>query len=157
MDQPYDQSCDMWSCGVVLYSILCGYTPFAEDNQEAMFARVKAGDYEFYEEEWSHISNEAKEVIIGLLKVKPSERFSAEEALGAAWFSQTETFLSDRDLYQTVEEIKKRRPRLKDLARAFMGLSFPKNLKASLNISSRPNSAATSRATSPENSENKIV
>lgn len=142
---PYDQMCDMWSCGVVLYSLLCGYTPFADDNQEVMFTRVKAGDFEFYEEEWSHISQDAKNLISGLLKVDPDERLSATQAMDSPWFKQSQGMLSDRDLSQTVAEIKKRRPRLKDLARAFMGLSFPRNVKQSLSvIHSRPNSRANS-------------
>jgi len=155
---PYDQMCDMWSCGVVLYSLLCGYTPFADDNQEAMFARVKAGDFEFYDEEWSHISQDAKDLIAGLLQVNPDDRLSAAAALESPWFAQTELMLSERNLSQTVAEIKKRRPRLRDLARAFMGLSFPRNVKKSLEvIHSRPTSAANSRQNSDENSAIKIV
>jgi len=137
--KPYDQMSDMWSCGVTLYALLCGYTPFADDDQEQMFARIKRADYEFFPEEWSRISQDAKDLIDGLLTVNPDERLSAAEALESKWFAQDEKYLSDRDLSQTVLEIKKRRPRLKALAQAFMGLSFAK--KSSLKVVfSAPNS-----------------
>lgn len=156
--QPYDQMCDMWSCGVVLYSLLCGYTPFADDNQEAMFARVKAGEFEFFPEEWSHVSEDAKNLIIALLKVNPDERVSAEDALEAPWFTRSQTQLSERDLSQTIAEIKKRKPGLQVLAKAFMGLnSIPRNIKKGLDtIHSLANSRANSRQNSFDNSTLKI-
>lgn len=156
-NKPYDQMCDMWSCGVILYSLLCGYTPFADENQEQMFARIKKAEYEFFPEEWSRISQNAKDLIAGLLTVDPDRRLSAAEALESNWFAQDEKFLSDRDLSQTVEEIKKRRPLLRSLARAFFGLSIPK--KDSLKVLlSAPTSRATSyQEDSDDDSDIKIV
>jgi calcium-dependent protein kinase len=141
--EPYDQKCDLWSCGVVLYSLLCGYTPFADDNQEKMFDRVKQGDFSFDPEDWAHISQGAKDLIKALLVVNPDERLSAAAALRSTWITQDEKSLSDRDLSQTVAEIKKRRPRLRDLARAFMSVNIVKKMSLK-SIPSREASPETS-------------
>eukprot|EP00980_Cylindrotheca_fusiformis_P016948 scaffold5159_cov112-Cylindrotheca_fusiformis.AAC.2 len=153
--EPYDQQCDMWSCGVVLYSLLCGYTPFADDNQEKMFERIKIGDFRFDPKDWGGISQGAKDLISGLLVVNPDERLSAGKALQSTWITQDQAVLSDRDLSGTVEQIKKRRPRLRDLARAFIsvgiGMKMPAIRSRENSRTSRENSRANSR-TSRENS-----
>ena len=62
------QSCDMWSLGVVIYIMLCGYPPFYSEVprkqlSQGMRRRIMAGDYDYPDKEWSKISAEAKEVI----------------------------------------------------------------------------------------------
>ena len=62
------QSCDMWSLGVVIYIMLCGYPPFYSEVprkqlSQGMKRRIMAGEYDYPEKEWSKISPEAKEVI----------------------------------------------------------------------------------------------
>jgi len=119
-NQPYDQSCDMWSVGVVLYVMLCGYTPFMEDNQEKMFERIKLGDWKFEREDWSHISKEAKSLIKGLMSTNVDKRLTATEALNSKWLvGVTDKYLSDRDLTSTMRLIKDKRPKLKDLTQVF--------------------------------------
>jgi serine/threonine protein kinase len=120
---PYDQSCDMWSVGVILYVMLCGYLPFAEETQERMFERVKQGDWGFDLEDWSDISKDAKDLISSMLVTNPDARISAASALRSTWINEEAKTLSSRDLSQSLINIKKR-PRLKDVARAFMALSF---------------------------------
>ena len=93
-NQPYDQSCDMWSVGVVLYVMLCGYTPFMEEEQEKMFERIKVGDYTFDPEDWSQISDEAKTLIRGLMCINPDRRLTSSQALRSKWI----TGVSDMEL-----------------------------------------------------------
>jgi serine/threonine protein kinase len=121
-NQPYDQSCDMWSVGVILYVILCGYTPFMEDSQEKMFERIKQGDWKFDEQDWGHISEEAKDLITAMLQIDIDSRISAADALKSRWIMKDAEFLASRDLSQSLQIIKEKRPRLKDLARAFMSM-----------------------------------
>jgi calcium-dependent protein kinase len=47
LGQSYDEKCDVWSCGVILYIILCGYPPFGGRTEEEILKRVKAGKYKF--------------------------------------------------------------------------------------------------------------
>jgi len=86
-NQPYDQSCDMWSVGVVLYVMLCGYTPFMEENQNKMFERIKMVDWTFDPEDWSGISDEAKALINGLMCASPHRRLTAKQALRSTWIA----------------------------------------------------------------------
>jgi len=66
---PYDESADMWSVGVILYILLGGYPPFHEDNQKELFKKIRKGSFEFHTEYWSQISDDAKDLIRGLLTV----------------------------------------------------------------------------------------
>jgi len=135
---PYDQSCDMWSAGVVLYVLLCGYTPFAEEKQDKMFNRIKTGDYNFDSKEWADVSGEAKDLIRGLLCTNPDQRLTAEQALRSKWITGvSDKYLSDRSLTSTRQVIKDKNFRLKDVATAFMSLKIKAKaeLKSSLDTS----------------------
>lgn len=59
----YDFSCDIWSLGVILFIMLCGYPPFEGDNNKEIFKRVLQQKLEFDPEDWTNISNEAKDLI----------------------------------------------------------------------------------------------
>ncbi|KAF9320461.1 hypothetical protein BG003_006058 [Podila horticola] len=77
---------DMWSVGVIAYTLLCGYTPFWGEDQPALFESIISGEYEYEEEYWSDISPLAKSFIDSLL-VRPAEkRPTAEQALSHPWF-----------------------------------------------------------------------
>jgi calcium-dependent protein kinase len=43
----YDEKCDIWSCGVLLYILLCGYPPFTGDNETEIMKAVKKGIFKF--------------------------------------------------------------------------------------------------------------
>lgn len=119
---PYDQSCDMWSVGVILYVLLCGYTPFMSDDQEQMFERIKHGEWDFDPEDWKLVSQEAKDLIRSLLEQNPESRMTAARALRSKWINKDAKDLSSRDLSQGVMNMKERRPRLRDVARAFLAI-----------------------------------
>ena len=124
-NQPYDQSCDMWSVGVVLYVTLCGYTPFMEEQQEDMFRRVKLGDWNFDPEDWSQISDEAKDLIKGLICTNPDRRLTASQALGSKWINGvSDEYLSERSLTSTMRLVKDKNFRLKTVATAIRALQI---------------------------------
>lgn len=70
-----------------MYILLCGYPPFNGETDKDIMARVKAGRFKFYSEDWSDISGEAKDLITKMLTYSPESRISAEEALHHPWFT----------------------------------------------------------------------
>eukprot|EP00344_Euplotes_crassus_P003715 CAMPEP_0197005654 /NCGR_PEP_ID=MMETSP1380-20130617/30537_1 /TAXON_ID=5936 /ORGANISM="Euplotes crassus, Strain CT5" /LENGTH=241 /DNA_ID=CAMNT_0042424861 /DNA_START=269 /DNA_END=995 /DNA_ORIENTATION=- len=80
----YTESCDMWSAGVMLYIMLCGYPPFYGENDQEILEAVIAGEYDFDDEVWDEVSDEAKDLINNLLKPE-QERLTPKEALHHPW------------------------------------------------------------------------
>lgn len=74
----------MWSAGCILYILLCGYPPFYGDDDQEILRSVLKGQFEFEGEEWAEVSEQAKDLIRGLI-CKPERRLSAEEALKHEW------------------------------------------------------------------------
>ncbi|KAK7895540.1 hypothetical protein WMY93_020865 [Mugilogobius chulae] len=60
--EKYDKSCDMWSLGVIMYILLCGFPPFYSNTGQAispgMRQRIRRGEYEFPDPEWDEVSDE---------------------------------------------------------------------------------------------------
>ncbi len=75
----------MWSVGVIIYVALVGYPPFLEQDQRVMLDKIRRGAYEFYPEDWTNISKQAKNLIKNLLKVDPDSRYNASKALQHEW------------------------------------------------------------------------
>lgn len=81
----YDHQVDLWSCGVLLYILLCGFPPFRGETDAAIMTAIRRGNYSFPSSDWSTISEEAKSLIRSLLKMKVKDRISADDALDHAW------------------------------------------------------------------------
>jgi len=81
----YDQLSDLWSVGVIMYVMLCGYPPFSGDSDSAVLSKVKTGKFSFNSADWKHISEDAKDLIKCLIKLNPAERYSAEKTLRHVW------------------------------------------------------------------------
>ncbi len=83
--EKYDEKCDVWSCGIIMYIILCGYPPFNGENDSEILAKIKLGKFSFPDEEWEHVSDSAKDLIKKMLTFKPEERASAGVILEHPW------------------------------------------------------------------------
>lgn len=96
----YDKSCDIWSTGVIMYIMLCGYPPFySEVPHQALSNRMKqkimSADFDFPENDWKSVTDEAKDLIRKMLCVEPSERLSIEEVLHHTWLAQNASPICD--------------------------------------------------------------
>ena len=86
LKERYDEKCDVWSCGVILFILLCGYPPFNGNTNVDIFHAIQNQNPIFGGEEWEDITSEAKDLIKLMLKKNPSERLSAEQCLSHRWF-----------------------------------------------------------------------
>ena len=84
LEQNYSNGWDMWSCGVILYIMLCGYPPFDGDTEHEILLSVQSGQYDFEDDVWDNVSDEAKDLIQKML-VPENERLSPKEALEHPW------------------------------------------------------------------------
>ncbi|XP_047491377.1 twitchin-like isoform X5 [Penaeus chinensis] len=76
---------DMWAVGVLAYVLLSGLSPFAGENDIETLKNVKACDWDFDEEAFANVSNEAKDFIRRLLVKNKEKRLTAHECLMHAW------------------------------------------------------------------------
>jgi len=88
--EKYTNKIDCWSIGIIIYLLIAGYPPFINENNEALYEEIKAGQFDFPDQDWEEVSNEAKDLIQGLLKLNPEERLSAEDILQHDWFKMWE-------------------------------------------------------------------
>ena len=85
----YGKSVDIWSLGVIMFILLCGYPPFYDENQAVLFRLIQRGDYHFDSQYWGKISDSAKGLIKNMLLVDVSTRFSASDVLSHAWLTES--------------------------------------------------------------------
>jgi calcium/calmodulin-dependent protein kinase I len=104
---PYTEKCDIWSAGVIVYILVAGYPPFYDDNQKKLFAKIKKGRFEFHEEYWGGVSEEAKDLITRMLTVDPDLRPTAAQLLEHPWLQSSPELLSTQKLDGTKSELKK--------------------------------------------------
>eukprot|EP00698_Gefionella_okellyi_P008828 TRINITY_DN2210_c0_g1_i1.p1 TRINITY_DN2210_c0_g1~~TRINITY_DN2210_c0_g1_i1.p1 ORF type:complete len:363 (+),score=39.83 TRINITY_DN2210_c0_g1_i1:75-1091(+) len=83
----YGKEVDLWSIGVILYILLCGFPPFYHDNNALLFAAIKKGEYDFPSPYWDKISDSAKSLVRGLLTVDPKQRFTVDNVLAHPWIA----------------------------------------------------------------------
>jgi len=83
----YDEKCDIWSCGVIMYILLCGYPPFHGESDKEILAKVKKGVFDFPKEDWGKVSQDGKDMIQSMLKKNPADRPSAKAVLELKWMA----------------------------------------------------------------------
>ena len=82
---PYNQTCDYWSVGVVLFILLSGGPPFYDSDNFEMFEKIKRAEYSFEALSWQSVSPEAKDLISKLLVADPAQRLTGEQIMAHPW------------------------------------------------------------------------
>merc|ERR1719150_2631248 len=83
----YTHKIDFWSLGVVMYVLLVGYLPFYHDNRSKTIDLIKRAKVPFDEEDWGHISKDARDLIKKLLVEDAKKRYGHEQISAHAWLS----------------------------------------------------------------------
>ena len=91
LKKKYNEKCDIWSCGVILYILLSGRPPFVGDTDMEITYNVSKGRFDLKESPFDKISDEAKDLISSCLKMDVAKRISAEEALKHPWFENNKS------------------------------------------------------------------
>lgn len=93
----YDEKCDVWSCGVILYLLLCGIPPFVGHNEKEIMRKVitdpivfKGTHCCYWDHIWKRRSKGSQELITKMLNKNPDERITAMDALSSEWMVNAE-------------------------------------------------------------------
>ena len=98
LSRNYSELCDLWSCGVIMYILLTGRPPFNGINEDEIMKKIKEGNYDLSKYPWGIISEDAKDLVKGLLQVDPKKRYTAKEALAHKWF-ESEKIKANKSAY----------------------------------------------------------
>ena len=88
IDDLYDERSDEWSCGVLMYILLCGEPPFQGETEEEIFANVKKGFIDFSKPKFRNVSENCIDLIKKLLTLNKKYRIKASDALKHKFFTE---------------------------------------------------------------------
>lgn len=75
---------DIWSCGVILFALICGYLPFEDPNTANLYKKILNGDYTIPR----FVSSESRDLIQNILNTDPEKRFKIGDIRKHPWFNQ---------------------------------------------------------------------
>lgn len=81
----YSEKIDIWSLGVLTFSLLTGDTPFDDEDDDDITIQNIVGCKIQSEEDWQILSDDAKDFILSCLQVRPEERLTSEDAQKHKW------------------------------------------------------------------------
>jgi serine/threonine protein kinase len=136
MRQAYDQMSDMWSVGCIVFLLLSGNLPFMGRSQKELFRKIVSGKYEFDDDDWCDISDDAKDLVNKLLVLDPDNRLNASEALRHKWLKMSNDRLSRIKLQGASQRLKTFNARMK-LRSAMIAVDWVSSLKKTSWLSNR--------------------
>ena len=96
----YNEKCDLWSCGVILYILLSGRPPFGGNDDHEIMENVKTGKYDLQSSPFDKASKNVLDLIKKLLVMDVNKRISAQEALQHPWFQENKS----KELYNQIKD-----------------------------------------------------
>ena len=102
IQKKYNEKCDLWSCGVIMYIMLSRKPPFGGEGANEIMANIQKGTLDLESHPFDTISENAKDLIRKLLTRDVKKRISAQEALNHPWFKE----LKSKELYNEIQDEK---------------------------------------------------
>jgi calcium-dependent protein kinase len=129
----YNEKCDVWSCGVIMYILLSARPPFGGEDDNEIMERVATGKYDLESPPFNKLSKNSIDLIKRLLTMDPEQRISAEQALNHPWFKEFKSQeiynrINDSDTIKNlIENLKKYRRTsiIQETALAYLVHHFP--------------------------------
>jgi len=103
----YNEKCDIWSCGVLMFILLSGEPPFYSNSREEILRKIKSGEFNMEGSAWNKVSEESKDLIRTMLTIDPECRPSAVKVLTHSWFSQDKELppLKSKEYFSNISKI----------------------------------------------------
>jgi calcium-dependent protein kinase len=110
----YNKKCDIWSLGVVLYTMLNGTQPFTGSSSEVL-SKVAKASIVFHEKNWANISSDARDFISKTMERDPKKRLTAKQCLDHCWIKNQSCYVTPQLDVELLNQIRntKEMPRLK--------------------------------------------
>ena len=117
----YNEKCDLWSCGIILYVLLSGKSPIT-GKEASMLKKIPKIQIKLDEPIWGYVSPEAKNLLNSLLQLDPKKRISAADACVHPWIKRYKKRGSKKKLSTIISNIKdfKRTSKLKEAIHVFI-------------------------------------
>ena len=96
----YDEKCDIWSCGVILYILLSARPPFGGESDKEIMENVSLGKYDLQSSPFNKVSKSCLDLIQKLLIMDPKKRISAQDALAHSWFKENKS----KELFNQIKD-----------------------------------------------------
>ena len=133
LKQRYNEKCDLWSCGVIKYTLLSTILPFGGDDDDEIMRNVAKGEYDLSSSPFNKLSPNCLDLIRKLLTMDIDKRINAEQALNHPWFKMNksqELFNKIKDnniIRELIENLKKyeRTSVIQETALAYLVHHFP--------------------------------
>ncbi|MBA0644953.1 hypothetical protein Goklo_013118 [Gossypium klotzschianum] len=88
LKRKYGPEADIWSIGVMLYILLCGFPPFWAESENGIFSAILRGEIDFESDPWPAISPQAKDLVTKMLNLDPKQRLTAQQVLNHPWIKE---------------------------------------------------------------------
>ena len=129
----YNQKCDIWSCGVIMYVLLTKKPPFSGDTSEEIIANIEKGVYDMKSPPFNKISKSAIDLLQKLLNKDVKQRISAQTALNHPWFREQQSreiyneILNEQIVQKLLDNLKKYKKNsiIQETALAYLVHNFP--------------------------------
>ena len=77
------EAADIWSCGIILYAMLCGALPITESKENIIMEKIRKHEYKIPD----YLSSDAKDILNNILKINPNERYNISDIKKHRWFN----------------------------------------------------------------------